>query len=437
MTCRSSFATALVVILAGGSSNAVAASILAAATRTDAFVSISKAEIPIPLKNNGVTELLFMTSVNNQSVKITYNAECVVTGTRGKWLSVRILVDNVEADPASGHDFALCTAVDKTGSTWIGATRQSVFKIPAAGMHTVKVMGRLNVGLLGGGGTWRLDDSSLVVETSITAFATRTGGHQSTSAPPQGADLLPLKENGGKMLAFDTARSNELLRFSYNAECVLAAPAPGKLVMLYFNLDGIPLNSMLGSPLCGSVDTTGKTWVGAISQYATKVATAGSHVLKLYGVLNTGTGTWTLDDTSLVVDSAILASAARSKVFDSTSTVEVTVPLKNNGADTLQFTTTSNNQLAVINFSALCHIAGPRGRWLSVRIAVDGQNADPASGGDFALCSSIAPGLAHDTVGFRQSTFTVPAAGSHTVQVFAKASAMASWALNRTLLTVR
>ena len=431
-----SLATALPVT---SSSSAVAASILASATRTTPFASTSKAEVPVPLKDNGTTELLFMTTVNNQVVKITYNAECVVTGTRGKWVSVRILVDNVEADPASGHDFALCTAVDKTGSTWIGAARQSVFKVPMAGMHTVKVLARLNVGFLVGSGTWRLDDSSLVVETSVVKSATRTVGFQSTAAFPNDPPAaLPLKQNGGKTLTFTTGKNNQLVRFSYNAECDLVAPPAGQFVDLFFSIDGGGGNpGGLGRPLCNPVDTTGRIWFGAVSQFALKVPTAGDHTLSMFGILNTGAGTWQFDDTSIVVESGLRASALNNTGFDSSSTAEVPVPLTGKGAETLTFKTAAANQLVTIAYSALCRIAAPRGRWVSIRVVVDGQEAHPASGHDFALCSSLQPGIYNYVTALRQSVVTVPLAGDHTVQIFAKASAMADWGLHFTSLVVK
>lgn len=54
----------------------------------------------------------------------------------------------------------MCTALDETGNTWVAATRQSVIRVPTAGIHVVRVYGRL----LNGAGAWSLDDTSLVVE---------------------------------------------------------------------------------------------------------------------------------------------------------------------------------------------------------------------------------------------------------------------------------
>jgi hypothetical protein len=430
-------AATVLAVVGASSSNAFAGSILAAATRTKAFTSTSKSDVLVPLQDNGATALQFTTADDNQIVKITYNAECEVTGTRGKWASVRILVDGNEANPASGNDFALCSAVDTVGKTWGAATRQSVFNVPTAGTHAVTVLGRLNVGFTAGSGTWRLDDSSLVVETAVLASATRTAGFQSTAAAPDPEVALPLKPNGGKTLLFDTSTKNALVRISYNAECDLAAPQPGKLVDLTFTVDGSGVNpGALSVPLCGSVDTTGKTWVGALTQFAIKVPTAGSHALKVFGILNVGPGSWQVDDSSVVAESAVRASAVRTS-FESSSTVEVALPLTKKGAETLTFTTAASNELVTITYSALCGIAAPRGKWVSIRIVVDGQEANPASGGDFALCSSLETGAYNYATAARQSTITIATAGDHTVQIFGKASSTAAWGLAHMSLVVK
>ena len=431
-------AAGLLAIVAVGSSNGFAGTILASATRTKAFTSTSKSEVPVPLKDDGALALEFTTTADNQTVKITYDAECVVTGTRGKWASVRILVDGNEANPPSGIEFALCSAVDAAGQTWDAAARQSIFKVPTTGNHAVTVLGRLNVGFNPGGGTWRLDDSSLVVETAVVASATRTDGFQSTTDSPDPPAALPLKQNGGKTVAFTTSKNNAVVRISYNAECNLAAPQPARVVELLFGVDGFGINpGGVQRPLCGSVDTTGKTWFGAVSQFAFKVPTAGDHALTMFGILNVGSGSWQLDDTSIVVESAVRASALRTNAFVSTSTREIALPLTNNGAETLKFTTANPNQLVAITFDARCSIAAPRGTWVSIRVVVDGQEADPASGGDFALCSSLEPTIFSHVTALRQSVVTVPIAGAHTVQIFAKASATADWNLDFTSVVVK
>jgi hypothetical protein len=141
-----------------GSSNA-SADILAAATRAQPFESTSAVEVAIPVGNGGGTQLNFTTAAPRTFVKITYNAECVIWGGRGRSVSIRILVDDVEAKPFDAGEFSLCSAVDQYALTEVGATRQAVFSVPTAGSHHVKVVGRAVPS-----GTWALDDTSLVVE---------------------------------------------------------------------------------------------------------------------------------------------------------------------------------------------------------------------------------------------------------------------------------
>ena len=95
--------------------------------------------------------------------------------------------------------------------------RQSVMKVPDAGNHVVTLEARL----LGGAGTWELNDSSLVVQPALPSFATRESVYQSTSTDP--TVFLPLKDNDGTNLVVSTTQANERLKVTYNAECVLAA----------------------------------------------------------------------------------------------------------------------------------------------------------------------------------------------------------------------
>ncbi len=432
-----SLGMASLAMLAGSGLDVAAASILASATRTTAFASTSKSEVPVPLTNNGVTELLFTTTIKNQIVKITYNAECVVTGTRGMWVSVRILVNGNEADPASGHDFALCTAFDKTGKTWAARTRQSVFKVPAAGMHTVKVVARLNGAPLGSG-TWRLDDSSLVVETGIIKHATRTEAFESTSGS---AVNVPLKQNGGKTLAFDTSAENQRVVITYNAECIVTGSvAQGALI--WFKIDGFGVNpgnsslTLCRGVLGGGADS-GQTWAGALRQIVTDVAAAGSHTLQIGAQVYVGQATWRFDDASVVIEPKPLAFSTFSGAFSSQSEEEALLPIKENGGTQLTFKTTTANQVVKIAYNAVCAVRAPRGTWVSIRIVVDGQEAAPASGHDFAFCSSLHPDYNNQATAFRQSVITVPTAGKHQVEIYGRASGPADWALHAASLVVR
>jgi hypothetical protein len=406
-----------------------AAPVLAWAARTTPFSSSSQAPVAIPIFNGGGTALAFATDTASEDVVIIYNAECVVTGARGTWLSVSVFVDGVEANPASGVDFALCTAVDTDGKTYASVVRQAVFRVPQAGVHNITVQGRLQ----NGSGSWRLDDSSLVVQRARAA-ATRGAELQSTSVQ---AVTLPIKPAGGKVLAFETTKPNERIKFTYNAECVVsAADAAGRLLSVNFVLDeGQPATS---SALCRSVDGAGETWLGAARQLALVVPEPGNHQLKVIAGINSPSGTWRVDDSSLAVTGSFLASASTFDGFSSSELEEVAVPLKPNGSTQLKFRTRTANQAVKLTFIAHCLVSSARGRWLGLRVEVDGVEAAPASSYDFALCSSHAPGSSRHQ-GFRQSVITIPSAGQHTARVFARISAgrgQAFWGLSEISLVV-
>ena len=111
---------------------------------------------------NGKTSLSFNTSAPNSLIKVTYNAECAVLGPPQSWLSVTILIDGVEMNPASGTSFGFCTSLPNgTDFQWTGATRVSLKTVPTAGTHVVRVLVDLNNGAT----TWWLGDTSIVVES--------------------------------------------------------------------------------------------------------------------------------------------------------------------------------------------------------------------------------------------------------------------------------
>jgi hypothetical protein len=163
------------------------------------------------------------------------------------------------------------------------------------------------------------------------------------------------------------------------------------------------------------------------------------HHLKVIGALNNGPGSWRVDDSSLVVTRSILASGAHEQGVPSTSSTEPqSVPLRSNGGLNLSFTTTEPNQVVKFGFSAACRIGGARGRWLGIRVVVDGVEASPNSGYDFAFCSSVLNGFLTYHGGFRQSVMVVPTAGQHNVRVFARLSegGPASWGLTTISMVV-
>lgn len=115
----------------------------------------------VDLDNSGHKSLAFTTSAPNRVIKITYNAECAVLGPAQSWLSVTILVDGVQAHPASGTSFGMCSALPNgVDYQWTGATRQSLITVPSAGTHIVQVLVDLNNGAT----NWWQGDSSTVVE---------------------------------------------------------------------------------------------------------------------------------------------------------------------------------------------------------------------------------------------------------------------------------
>ncbi len=137
-----------------GSASAAKAEILAAATRTSSVLGGGPAATIMPLTDQGSKALAFSTSVANQTVVIEYNAECQARG--GGYTSVSIFVDGVQANPASGSQFALCT----TDGSFTGAVRRSVLVVAKAGTHSVTVQAQSSAV----GTNWSLDDTSLTVE---------------------------------------------------------------------------------------------------------------------------------------------------------------------------------------------------------------------------------------------------------------------------------
>ncbi len=152
-------ALAVFVMVAALASTASAESIQAFVTRASNATDVTSGVL-VPLGNLGATSLAFTTTAVNKVIKITYNAECGVLGSAGAWLSVTVLVDGSEVNPASGRLFAFCSASSTTTYNWTGAVRQSVYKVAAKGAHKVEVRVDLNNGAT----NWWLGDTSLVVE---------------------------------------------------------------------------------------------------------------------------------------------------------------------------------------------------------------------------------------------------------------------------------
>ena len=109
----------------------------------------------------------------------------------------------------------------------------------------------------------------------------------------------------------------------------------------------------------------------------------------------------------------------------------VNVAVQQNGGTALAFKTAKNKQKIVITFNAECRADGTG--WVTVVVLVDGNQANPQSGSDFALCT---PGAGW--VGaVRQSVYTVPKVGAHSVTVVAQGiSGNNSWSLDDISLVV-
>src|SRR5438105_15415247 len=73
-----------------------------------------------------------------------------------------------------------------------------------------------------------------------------------------------------------------------------------------------------------------------------------------------------------------LSSASRTSAYQSSSTSDVSLPLTNDNAVTsLSFTVAKDGRVK-ITYNAECEVTAPRGRWLNIRVLVDGIGADPA-----------------------------------------------------------
>jgi hypothetical protein len=113
------------------------------------------------LDSDGDLNLRFKTTRNKEVVRIVYNAECGVLGPIGAWNTVEITVDGVEANPASGTSFMLCTSVSTSTFNWTGVERQSWYTVAVPGFHSIQV---LTAGMGRASEIWH-GDTSVAVDT--------------------------------------------------------------------------------------------------------------------------------------------------------------------------------------------------------------------------------------------------------------------------------
>jgi len=115
----------------------------------------------------GVQSVLGFGTPGASRLVIRYNAECSVAGPATNYLNLDIIIDPAGAAapfiaPPSNSDNAFCSGNGTAGlDGWVSATTQAIASVPA-GAHTVRVC----VNVVGAAPSWRIDDSSLTIEST-------------------------------------------------------------------------------------------------------------------------------------------------------------------------------------------------------------------------------------------------------------------------------
>ncbi len=99
-------------------------------------------------------------ATDGEIIIATFTAESACYGTPGGWCSIRILVDGLAADPASGSDFAFRHVA--ASNAWDSQSVTRVRTVAFTGIHQVYVQA-LSVGT---NVVDRLDDWTLVAQAS-------------------------------------------------------------------------------------------------------------------------------------------------------------------------------------------------------------------------------------------------------------------------------
>lgn len=122
--------------------------------------------------------------------------------------------------------------------------------------------------------------------------------------------------------------------------------------------------------------------------------------------------------TAMPSQAAIGANAARTAPIAFEDGDAHFIPLSNDGATSIDFSTSGANQKVVISYNAECAVAGTdNATWLDIDILVDGVAAAP-SNNDNAFCTDHGNGLLRNWVSaITMVVVNVPSAGPHTVQV--------------------
>jgi hypothetical protein len=90
--------------------------------------------------------------------------------------------------------------------------------------------------------------------------------------------------------------------------------------------------------------------------------------------------------------------------------------LTQGGATAVSFSTTAASTLIKITYNAECGVLGPPQAWVAVTVLVDGVEASPQNGTDFALCSADSATTWEWVGAVRQSVIRV-AAGRHSLRI--------------------
>lgn len=104
-------------------------------------------------------------------------------------------------------------------------------------------------------------------------------------------------------------------------------------------------------------------------------------------------------------------------VNDSGTNTHFLQALNDAGATQLVFNTTVPKQLVKITYNAECGVLGPAGSWLSVTILVDGLQANPKNGTDFAFCTATSATTFSWMGAVRQSFISLGPVGAHKLTV--------------------
>ena len=111
----------------------------------------------------------------------------------------------------------------------------------------------------------------------------------------------------------------------------------------------------------------------------------------------------------------IKLSATRT-INDNATTTGIFKALTQAGSTSVSFSTTAASTFVKITYNAECGVLGPPQAWVAVTVFVDGVEANPRNGTDFAMCSANSATTWEWVGAVRQSTIRV-AAGTHRLQI--------------------